>query len=218
MAWTEPFLDRTDAGQQLSSRLTHYRSRNDVVILALPRGGVPVAAEVAKALGRPFDLLLVRKLGIPGCAETAMGAIASNGVCVMHDDLIRQLDLTRTEVNEVKRRETAELARRERLYRGGKPPVEVTGKTVIVIDDGIATGATMQAAILLLRRQGARRIVVATPVAPPDTARKLAREVDEMIVVAEPEEFSAVGEWYRNFGQTSDDEVRRLLAEAAFRT
>lgn len=218
MAWTEPFLDRTDAGQQLAARLTYYRSRDDVVILALPRGGVPVAAEVAKALGLPFDLLLVRKLGIPGCAETAMGAIASNGVCVMHDDLIRQLDLTRTEVNEVKRRETAELARRERLYRGGKPPVEVTGKTVIVIDDGIATGATMQAAILLLRRQGARRIVVATPVAPPDTARKLAREVDEMIVVAEPEEFSAVGEWYRNFGQTSDDEVRRLLAEAAFRT
>ena len=218
MAWTEPFLDRIDAGRQLAASLTRYRSRDDVVILALPRGGVPVAAEVAKALGLPLDLLLVRKLGIPGCAETAMGAIASNGVCVMHDDLIRQLDLTRTEVNEVKRRETEELARRERLYRGGKPPVEVTGKTVIVIDDGIATGATMQAAILLLRRQGARRIVVATPVAPPDTARKLAREVDEMIVLAEPEEFSAVGEWYRNFGQTSDDEVRRLLAEAALRS
>jgi putative phosphoribosyl transferase len=218
MAWIEPFLDRTDAGRQLAARLTRYRSRDDVVILALPRGGVPVAAEVAKALGLPFDLLLVRKLGIPGCAETAMGAIAANGVCVMNDHLIQQLDLTRTEINEVKRRETEELARRERLYRAGKPPVEVTGKTVIVIDDGIATGATMQAAILLLRRQGARRIVVATPVAPPDTAQKLAREVDEMIVVAEPEEFSAVGEWYRNFGQTGDDEVRRLLAEATSRS
>lgn len=214
MAWIEPFLDRRDAGRQLAACLEAYRSRDDVLILALPRGGVPVAAEVAKALGLPFDLLLVRKLGIPGCAETAMGAIAANGVCVMNEDLIQQLDLTRTEINEVKRRETEELARRERLYRAGKPPIEVTGKTVIVIDDGIATGATMQAAILLLRRQGARRIVVATPVAPPDTARKLAREVDEMIVVAEPEEFSAVGEWYRNFGQTGDDEVRRLLAEA----
>jgi putative phosphoribosyl transferase len=218
MAWIEPFLDRRDAGRQLAACLEAYRSRDDVLILALPRGGVPVAAEVAKALGLPFDLLLVRKLGIPGCAETAMGAIAANGVCVMNDDLIQQLDLTRTEINEVKRRETEELARRERLYRAGKPSIEVTGKTVIVIDDGIATGATMQAAILLLRRQGARRIVVATPVAPPDTARKLAREVDEMIVVAEPEEFSAVGEWYRNFGQTGDDEVRRLLAEATSRS
>jgi putative phosphoribosyl transferase len=218
MAWIEPFRDRRDAGRQLAARLEAYRSRDDVLILALPRGGVPVAAEVAKALGLPFDLLLVRKLGIPGCAETAMGAIAANGVCVMNEDLIQQLDLTRTEINEVKRRETEELARRERLYRAGKPPIEVTGKTVIVIDDGIATGATMQAAILLLRRQGARRIIVATPVAPPDTARKLAREVDEMIVVAEPEEFSAVGEWYRNFGQTGDDEVRRLLAEATSRS
>jgi putative phosphoribosyl transferase len=218
MAWIEPFLDRTDAGRQLAARLEVYRSRDDVVILALPRGGVPVAAEVAKALGLPFDLLLVRKLGIPGCAETAMGAIAANGVCVMNDYLIQQLDLTRTEINEVKRRETEELARREKLYRAGKPPIEVTGKTVIVIDDGIATGATMQAAILLLRRQGARRIVVATPVAPPDITRKLAREVDEMIVVAEPEEFSAVGEWYRNFGQTGDNEVRRLLAEATSRS
>lgn len=218
MAWIEPFRDRRDAGRQLAACLEAYRSRDDVLILALPRGGVPVAAEVAKALGLPFDLLLVRKLGIPGCAETAMGAIAANGVCVMNEDLIQQLDLTRTEINEVKRRETEELARRERLYRAGKPPIEVTGKTVIVIDDGIATGATMQAAILLLRRQGARRIIVATPVAPPDTARKLAREVDEMIVVAEPEEFSAVGEWYRNFGQTGDDEVRRLLAEATSRS
>lgn len=217
MTWTEPFLDRMEAGRQLAARLADYRSRDDVVILALPRGGVPVAAEVSKALGLPFDLLLVRKLGIPGCAETAMGAIASNGVCVMHDDLIARLDLTQTEIKEVTRRETEELARREQLYRAGKPPVEVTGKTVIVIDDGIATGATMQAAILLLRRQRARRIVVATPVAPPDTVRKLAREVDEMIVVAEPEEFSAVGEWYRNFGQTGDEEVRRLLAEATAR-
>jgi len=218
MAWTEPFPDRADAGRQLAARLMNYLSREDVVILALPRGGVPVAAEVAKALGLSFDLLLVRKLGIPGCSETAMGAIASNGVCVMHDDLIQRLDLSRTEVEEVKRRETEELSRREQLYRAGKPPVDVTGKTVIVIDDGIATGATMEAAILLLRRQGARRIVVAAPVAPPDTARKLAREVDEMIVVAEPEEFSAVGEWYRNFGQTRDDEVRRLLAGAMSRT
>ena len=218
MAWIEPFLDRVDAGRQLAARLEAFRSLNDVVILALPRGGVPVAAEVAKALGLPFDLLLVRKLGIPGHSETAMGAIASNGVCVMHDDLIQQLDLTRAEINEVKRRETEELARRERLYRAGKPPIEVTGKTVIVVDDGIATGATMQAAILLLRRQRARRIVVATPVAPPDTARKLAREADEMIVVAEPGQFSAVGEWYRNFSQTGDDEVRRLLAEATSRS
>jgi putative phosphoribosyl transferase len=214
MAWIEPFLDRADAGRQLAARLEAYRSHDDVVILALPRGGVPVAAEVANALDLPFDLLLVRKLGIPGCSETAMGAIAAKGVCVMHEDLIRRLGLTRTEVEEVKRRETEELARRERLYRAGKPPVEVTGKTVIVIDDGIATGATMEAAVLLLRHQRAGRIVVATPVAPPDTVRKLAREVDELIVVAEPEEFSAVGEWYRNFGQTSDEEVCRLLAEA----
>jgi predicted phosphoribosyltransferase len=208
------FRNRVEAGRELATRLARFATADDVVILALPRGGVPVAAEVAKALGKPFDLLLVRKLGLPGWEETAMGAIASGGTVVMNDDLVEQLRVPDAEIDAAIRRETRELERREELYRGGRPPAEVTGKTVLVVDDGIATGATMLAALRLLRRQRAGRIVVATPVAPPDTVERLARDADEVVTLAEPEPFGAVGRWYEDFSQTTDDEVRRLLAEA----
>jgi len=208
------FLDRQEAGRELGARLARFAADPGLVILALPRGGVPVAAEVARALGRPFDLLLVRKLGIPGMEETAMGAIAGDGTIVMNDELLADLRLSDAAVDAVIRRETRELARRDALYRGGRPQAEVTDRTVLVIDDGIATGATMLAAVRLLRQRRAARIVVAAPVAPPDTVERLADEADEVVVVSTPAPFSAVGCWYEDFSQTTDEEVSRLLDAA----
>lgn len=207
------FSNRRDAGRQLADSLAKFADEDDLVILALPRGGVPVAAEIAKAFDKPFDLLLVRKLGVPGHEEVAMGAIASCGVQVLSDELISMLHLSPKQVDAVVQRETGELARREKLYRIGRAVPVVAGCTVIVVDDGIATGSTMSAAIALLRHQQAGRIIVAVPVAPPDTVERLREEADEVVALLEPDPFVAVGKWYDDFSQTSDEEVRDLLVD-----
>ena len=206
-----PFKNRRDGGRQLAELLMKFSGEKDLLILGLPRGGVPVAAEIAKSLGQPFDVLVVRKLGVPGHEELAMGAIASGGVRVLSDELISQLRISQAQVDAVTRRETGELARREKLYRGGRASPGVAGRTVIVVDDGIATGSTMSAAIELLRHQQAGRIVVAVPVAPCDTAERLRGEADEVVTVLEVDDFVAVGRWYEDFSQTSDEDVRGLL-------
>jgi putative phosphoribosyl transferase len=198
----------------LASRLEQYADRPDVVVLGLPRGGVPVAYEVASALRVPLDVFLVRKLGIPGFEELAMGAIASGGVCVLNADLVDYLQLSSDVIDAAARRERQVLERREHLYRGARPPLDVTDKTVIVIDDGLATGSTMRAAVEALREQGPRRIVVAVPIAAPATCDELSTQVDEVICAATPEPFYAVGMWYDDFSATSDDDVRELLARA----
>lgn len=205
------FKNRRQAGRLLAAFLEGLPDEKDVVILALPRGGVPIAAEISKALGIPFDVLIVRKLGVPGHEEFAMGAIASGGVRVLNQDVISQLGLTREDVDSVIQRETRELERREHLYRGKRGRPVVAGRIVIVVDDGIATGSTMSAAVQLLRQQQAERIIVAVPVAPSDTAERLREEADEVIVVLEPEPFGGVGRWYEDFSQTSDEEVQCLL-------
>ena len=206
------FKNRIDAGRQLAARLGSYAGRSDVVVLALPRGGVPVACEVAQRLGVPFDLFLVRKLGVPGHPELAMGAIAEGGVEVLSDDLIRDLGVPRTLVRQVAERERLELDRRDGLYRGGRPLAPVRGDVVIVIDDGLATGSTMQAAILALRRLEPARIIVAAPVGARDSCERLSQLADEVVCLSMPEPFQAVGLWYEAFDQTTDDEVRQLLA------
>jgi predicted phosphoribosyltransferase len=210
-----PFLDRRDAGQALASRLTPYAGRPGVVVLALPRGGVPVAFEVARALGAPLDVLLVRKLGAPGHEELAMGAIASGGARVLNDDLVKRLQVTPAALAEVTAREERELRRREAAYRGQRPRPDIAGRIVILVDDGLATGASMRAAVAALRAERPARVVIAVPVAAADTCDELRREVDELVCAATPEPFLSVGAWYQDFDQTSDEEVRRLLAEAA---
>jgi erythromycin esterase-like protein/predicted phosphoribosyltransferase len=206
------FRDRQDAGRHLASLLWHLAEDETCVILALPRGGVPVAAEIARMLGRPFDVLVVRKLGIPGHEETAMGALASGGVRILDEPLIRRLGISAPAVDAVLRREEAELERREHLYRGGSAPLDVAGRTVIVVDDGAATGASMSAAVRLLRELHAARIVVALPVAPPETVSRLQGEAEEVAVVAQPEPFRSVGGWYDDFRQIEDGEVQSLLS------
>jgi erythromycin esterase-like protein/predicted phosphoribosyltransferase len=205
------FTDRKDAGLRLAELLSEFRNLENVTILALPRGGVPVAAEIAKSLDQPLDVLIVRKLGVPGAEEVAMGAIATGGVCVLSNDLISRLALSQKQVNAVIQRETTELARREKLYREGRPAPLIAGRAVIVVDDGIATGSTMSAAVELLRHQGAEQIIIAVPVAPPDTVARLREQADAVITLLEPEPFSSVGQWYDDFSQTSDEEVRNLL-------
>jgi predicted phosphoribosyltransferase len=185
-----------------------------VVVLALPRGGVPVAFAVASALGAELDILIVRKLGMPGHEEYAIGAVGSGGVRVLQPGVPGLLGVTREQVDAITAREIAEIARRDRLYRGTRPPPQLQARTVILVDDGIATGATMQAAVQLARKQGAGRIVVAVPVAPPDTAEAMADQVDELVCLEQPMFFRAVSQWYREFGQTSDEEVQDLLASA----
>jgi predicted phosphoribosyltransferase len=207
----KPFRDRGEAGRLLAEKLTAYANRPDVLVLALPRGGVPVAYEVARALNAPLDIFVVRKLGVPGYEEYAMGAIASGGVRVLNDEVVRALDIPDCAIEEVAAREQQELARRERLYRSDRPPPDVRGKTVILVDDGLATGATMHAAIQALRQQQARRIVVAVPIAAPETCEALKEEVDDIICAVTPEPFRAVGLWYQDFSQTSDEEVCDLL-------
>ena len=208
------FRDRADAGRLLAERLSHYAGRDDVLVLGLPRGGVPVAAEVARALGAPLDVFLVRKLGLPGQEELAMGAIASGGARVLNEELVETLGIPEALIDAVAAREEEELRRRERLYRGERTPPEVEGKTVILVDDGLATGSSMRAAVAALRRRRPARIVVAVPTAPVSTCEELRPEVDELVCARTPQPFYAVGIWYENFNQTTDEEVRRLLAEA----
>ena len=208
------FRDRHDAGQLLATQLARYTNRADVVVLALPRGGVPVAFEVAKALSVPLDVFLVRKLGVPGYEELAMGAIASGGVRVLNEQIVNALGIPEDVIDAVASWEQQELERRERIYRGDRPPPDVQSKTVILIDDGLATGATMQAAVRALRQQEPARIVVAVPTAAPETCEQFKAEADEVICAITPEPFYAVGLWYEDFSQTTDEDVRELLAQA----
>jgi putative phosphoribosyl transferase len=205
------FRDRAEAGRRLAERLRHYAGRPDVVVLALPRGGVPVASEVARELGAPLDVFLVRKLGFPGQEELAMGAIASGGSRVLNRSLLRRLHVPEETVNAVAARELCELERRERAYRGTKPPRPVRGRTVILVDDGLATGATMHAAAAALRGQNPARIVVAVPVAAASSCEDFVDVVDEVVCAESPETFIAVDQWYDDFPQTTDEEVHRLL-------
>ncbi len=209
-----PFRDRREAGRLLAATLDAYANRPDVLVLALPRGGVPVAYEVARARGVPLDVFLVRKLGVPGHEELAMGAIASGGVRVINDELVRALRIPDEVIDAVTAQEQQELARRERLYRGDHPPPDVRGRTVILVDDGLATGATMYAAVEALRQQQPARIVVAVPIAAPETCAELSGEVDDIVCAVTPQPFYAVGLWYEDFSPTTDDEVRDLLAQA----
>jgi putative phosphoribosyl transferase len=206
------FADRIEAGRALAAALAGRVKTADVCVLALPRGGVPVAAEVARALDAPLDVLVVRKIGAPGQPELALGAIASGGVVVMNESILRLFAGSRG-IEQTVERERRELARRERAYRGDRPPLEVAGRCVIIVDDGMATGATMRAAVRAVRSRGADRIVVAVPTAPPDACDAMEREADAMVSVDRPEPFDAVGRWYADFTQTTDEEVRRLLEE-----
>jgi len=211
------FFDRTEAGQFLAETLSTYANRDDVVVLALPRGGVPVAAKVAKNLNAPLDVFVVRKLGLPGHPELAMGAIASGGVRVFNGEVVNALRISDEVIDAVSAEELIELQRREKAYRAGLPPLDVEGKTVIVVDDGVATGSTMVAAVSALRQLNAARIVVAAPVIAASTYSDMQRAADEVAAVMMPEHFYAVGQWYEDFFQTSDQEVRDLLAEASRR-
>lgn len=209
------FVDRRHAGRELARLLTsHAAGDGNVVVLALPRGGVPVAFEVARALDAPLDVLVVRKLGVPGHPELAMGAIAGGDVRVLNRDLLRRLRIEGAAIDRVVDEERRELARRERAYRGQRPPLDVRGRTVIVVDDGLATGATMHAAVAALERQHAARVVVAVPVASRDSLDSLAATADEVVSVLTPEPLYGVGEWYTDFRQTTDDEVRDFLTRA----
>jgi putative phosphoribosyl transferase len=211
------FFDRTEAGQFLAENLSSYANRDDVLVLALPRGGVPVAAEVAKRLNAPLDVFVVRKLGLPDHPELAMGAIASGGVRVFNGEVVNALRIPDEVIDAVSAEELIELQRREKAYRAGLPPLEVEGKTVIVVDDGVATGSTMLAAVSALRQLNAARIVVAVPVVAGSTYYELRRAADSVAAVMMPENFYAVGQWYKDFSQTTDEEVRELLAQAARR-
>ena len=209
------FRDRQAAGRELSAALERYRGRDDVIVLALPRGGVVVAAEIARALALPLDIVLVRKLGVPGHEELAMGAIASGGARIMNDDVVRALQIAPEAIDEVARCERVELARREQAYRGARPPLDLHGREVILVDDGIATGASMRAAVAALRTLSPARIIVAVPTASRDACIVLRREADELVCLLEPADFYAVGSWYEDFPQNTDDEVRDCLDACA---
>ncbi len=208
------FSDRREAGRQLAALLRPLADEPGVIVLGLPRGGVPVAYEVADALGAPLDVFVVRKLGVPGHEEYAMGAIASGGIRVINHDVIRQLQIPMHAVESVEHAERRELERREHLYRGDRPPPPLHGRTVVLVDDGLATGSTMLAAVQAVRTQRPRRIVVAVPVASPEACQALRRQADDCVCVSTPDPFYGVGLWYLNFNQTTDDEVQRLLAAA----
>jgi predicted phosphoribosyltransferase len=207
------YPNRTSAGQVLAGKLLHYAGRPEVIVLALPRGGVPVAVEVARLLRVPLDVFIVRKLGLPGHPELAMGAIASGNIRVINHAVVNTMQITPQVLEEVAEFELAELQRREALYREGRPPLELHGKVVILLDDGLATGSTMRAAIAAVRKLQAARIVVAIPVASADTFAAFSAEVDEIVCPLTPDDFHAVGQWYEDFAQTSDEDVRRLLTE-----
>jgi predicted phosphoribosyltransferase len=208
------FRDRTDAGKYLATKLLSYKDRQDVLVLALPRGGVPVAFEVAQALRVPLDIFLVRKLGVPGHEELAMGAISTGGVRVLNEDTVDYLNIPEHIIDSIAAEELKELKRRERAYRGNRPEPDVKGKTVILIDDGLATGSTIRAAAQALRQQQPARIIVAVPVSAPETCDEYRIGVDEIICAVTPEPFVGVGMWYLDFSQTTDEEVRDLLERA----
>jgi len=208
------YLDRPEAGRALAAELSHLAGRNDVVVLGLPRGGVPVAYEVAQVLEAPLDVLVARKLGAPGHPELAMGAIGAGGVQVLNQSVVDALVITPEAIEEVAAREGAELARREVSYRSGHPPLDVAGRVMVVVDDGLATGATMRAAVTALRALQPARIVVAVPVGARETCAELAGEADDVVCPLTPRAFRAVSEWYDDFAQTTDDEIRALLARA----
>jgi predicted phosphoribosyltransferase len=205
------FLDRREAGRALGVKLASYAGRNDVTVLGLPRGGVPVAFEVALALDAPLDVFLVRKLGAPGQEEFAMGAIASGGVRILNPSVIASLEISAEDIERAVARELEELRRREISYRKGRPPLDLEGRIAILVDDGLATGSSMRAAVAAARKLGPARIVVAVPVAPHSTAREMRQIADDVVVVASPEPFYAVGRFYEEFDQTTDEEVRDLL-------
>lgn len=209
-----PFEDRVQAGRMLAAALRSYCGRADVLVLALPRGGVPVACEIAEALGAEVDLMIVRKLGTPGQEELAMGAIASGGIRVLNADIIASLGISEGAVEQAAARESREIERREHAYRGSRPRPVIAGKCVILVDDGVATGATMRAGIAGLRQQKPAKVVVAVPVAPPDTVEQLKVEADEVVCLATPAPFWAIGQWYVEFAQLSDAEVRERLGRS----
>jgi putative phosphoribosyl transferase len=209
------FSDRAEAGRRLAEQLQQYAGRGDVIVLGLPRGGVPVAFEVARSLRLPLDVFIVRKLGVPGFEELAAGAIASGGVRVLNDDVVRVLPNAEETIASITAREILEIERREQIYRDGRPAPELRDRVVILVDDGLATGATMRAAVKALRQRGVAKIVVAVPVGAPETCRELEKEADETVCAIAPAWFQAVGQYYEDFSQTSDDEVRELLVRAA---
>jgi len=209
------FLDRTDAGQVLARGLQQYKNQPDVLILGLPRGGVPVAYEVARELNAPLDVFVVRKLGVPGHEELGMGAIATGGVRILHEGIVREVGISPETIDAVSAREQAELERRERLYRGDRPAPTIKGRTVVIIDDGLATGSTMKAAIQAVRQQDPRRLIVAVPTAPSETCEQLKGSADEVVCPLTPDPFFAVGGSYADFTQITDEEVRELIASAA---
>jgi len=209
------FRDRTEAGRMLAAQLRGYAHRPDVIVLALPRGGVPVGYEIAKALNVPLDVFIVRKLGVPGYEELAMGAIATGGVRVLNEDVVTSLRVRDEVIDMVATAEQQELERRERLYRGDRPPPDVRGRLVILVDDGIATGATIRAAVAALYQQQPTRLIVAVPIAAPETCEELSAEVDELVCVMTPEPFYAISLWYEDFSPTTDEEVREYLERSA---
>ena len=210
------FQDRIHAGRVLANALSEYSGRSDVSVLALPRGGVPVGFEVARFLKAPLDVFIVRKLGVPGHEELAMGAIASGGIMVLNEDVIRQAHISSSSLEQTARRERLELSRREQAYRAGHAPVEVTDKVCILVDDGIATGASMQAAAKAVRSMHPKLLVIAVPVASPSVFRQFAKVADKVVCVMTPEDFNAVGAWYEHFEQTSDEEVAHYLNIGSF--
>src|SRR5216117_1523267 len=209
------FENRAEAGRELAEKLDKYSGREDVIVLGLPRGGVPVAYEVAKRLRAPLDVFIVRKLGVPGFEELAAGAIASGGVRVLNEDVIRSIPHADQAIEAVTTRETTELQRREQTYREGRPEPDLRDRIAILVDDGLATGATMRAAVKALRQRGAAKIVVAVPVGPPDTCHEIEEQADETVCLSMPEFFQAVGQYYEDFSQTTDEDVRELLTSAA---
>jgi len=208
---SQPFTNRAEAGELLAARFTELADRDDAIVLALPRGGVPVGYEVARSLRVPLDVFVVRKLGVPGHEELAMGAIASGGVRLLNHEVVDGLGIPGELIEQVARREEVELERRERLYRGSRPPVSLSNKTVILTDDGLATGSTMRAAVAAIRRQEPAGIIVAVPVGAPSTCDDMRDVADDVVCLRTPEPFVAVGLWYRDFRETSDAEVRELL-------
>jgi putative phosphoribosyl transferase len=209
------FRDRFEAGRMLGERLHPYAGRSDMLVLALPRGGVPVGFEVARRLDAPLDVFVVRKLGKPGYEELAMGAIATGGVRVLNEEVVQRYNISEKDIVRTIEREERELARREQLFRGSRGPPHIEGRMVILVDDGLATGSTMRAALMALRQQGPACVVVGVPVGAPETCEEFQDEADEVICAITPEPFYAVGQWYEDFAQTSDEEVRELLERAA---
>lgn len=208
------YINRSEAARPLAEALQPYAGRSDVLILGLPRGGVPVAYEVAQTLKASLDLMLVRKLGVPGHEELAMGAIATGGIRVLNDDVVEGLGISDADIERIAAREQQELQRRDRVYRGNRPPPDMEGQCVILVDDGLATGATMRSAIAAVRRQNPARLVVAVPVAPLHTVARLREEADEVVCPATPEPFFSIGQWYEDFAPVSDEDVRALLEQA----